>query len=297
VIARELTKAGVVRLSGTILDAGEVAVCSFGEDFQPYDDGCKLPSDGTYTVRLERIGANQSSPVPYTLYLQRRNDPADTLTVQLDQSLSGSLDRPMEIQSYAFSAKAGDLVVPRVDTSSDGTGPRVSFWDPGGADICLFGSLSPSEHWDSGCSLPTDGTYSVQVERDADEARQTAPVAYSLYMYRRYPPDAAKPITMGQTLTGSLVALLEVDSYTFDAKSGDSVVVMTRVSSGAGHLRATVWNPRNEALCTVYSDPMSLGPVCKLSSDGPYTIEVRGYGEQKSEAGPYTISLKQGEAS
>jgi hypothetical protein len=99
-------------------------------------------------------------------------------------------------------------------------------------------------------------------------------------------PSCAQAITCGQTLTGPIDALGDTDTYSFNAHTGDVVLITVAPVSGTG------FNPDWALFAPDGTLVTSCGGSCSspsLRSDGVYTIEVYDYGQDNT--GTYTIVL------
>jgi len=100
------------------------------------------------------------------------------------------------------------------------------------------------------------------------------------------------PITFGETLTGSIVASGEVDTYTFSAAVGDRVLVSMAVASGAMTPEIRLYNPAGQLICSAYSYAGSAAGFedCSLSVAGTYTLLANDYG--LTDTGSYGLHLQ-----
>ncbi len=120
------------------------------------------------------------------------------------------------------------MVVVKVAIESSSFTPNVSVWNAQReqiADCVTLAAAAP------GCKLPADGAYTIQVEFAS--SYRDPPYNYSLFLERPNNLGNVQPITFGQTLTGTLQPRAEVDSYTFEAKANDVVVVKVAIESSS----------------------------------------------------------------
>ncbi|MFC2037589.1 pre-peptidase C-terminal domain-containing protein, partial [Chloroflexota bacterium] len=115
---------------------------------------------------------------------------------------------------------------------------------------------------------PLPGTYTILV---ADDLNGTRTGSYGLHLQQLNTPDNATPIDFGQTKTGSINQVAEVDAYTFMATGGDVVLV------GASHATGDMW-----PLLRLYD---SAGNLVGTSGDSRHTeVQVT-----VASSGAYTV--------
>ena len=183
VVVKALNTAGSEALTTSVWDSAKTRICYYtGSVPIPGDRGCALPGDGTYTIQIERADARQTQAIPYTLYIHRLNNPPNALPIDLDQSLSGSLDASLEIDAYTFEARANDAVVVKALNTAGSEALTNSVWDSTKTRICYYTGSVPIPG-DRGCTLPGDGTYTIQVERA--DARQSKVIPYTISLTER----------------------------------------------------------------------------------------------------------------
>jgi hypothetical protein len=103
-----------------------------------------------------------------------------------------------------------------------------------------------------------------------------------------YPQATAATISCGQTVTGSITAAGQTDSYTFTASAGDTVVISTQAGSGSLAATADLYGPSGQSVASTARN--STTGVVSLAASGTYTILVRDY--YLSYTGNYGVSLQ-----
>jgi len=107
------------------------------------------------------------------------------------------------------------------------------------------------------------------------------------------PPAApcASTISFGQTITCQLDTRAEVDSYTFEAKANDVVVVKVAIESSSFTPNVSVWNAQREQIadCVTLA---AAAPGCKLPADGAYTIQVEFASTYRDPPYSYSVYLQ-----
>ena len=105
---------------------------------------------GTYTVGLERI-----------------NPAVGPVALVFGQTLSSGIDSVLEVDSYSFTAVAGDEILVRMVATGDTLNPRFRVFDANGQAVCsandrrgtFFNPLLERQ-----CSADVTGTYSIIVD-------------------------------------------------------------------------------------------------------------------------------------
>ncbi len=230
---------------------------------------CTLTSTGTYSIlAYDYFGTGTSD---YSLYLQRLNNPGSLVSIALGQTSSGSITTPAEMDTYTFTASAGDMVLVRMSKSSGTLWPGITVYSPDGTKGCE--AYSSSTAVIASCTLTSTGTYSIL----AYDYFGTGTGAYSLYLQRLNNPGSPVPIALGQTSSGSITTPAEMDTYTFTASAGDMVLVRMSKSSGTLWPGITVYSPDGTRLCETYSSSTAKIISCTLSSTGTYSILAYDY--------------------
>ena len=142
-------------------------------------ESCTLPSTGIYTILAGNlVGGNTGD---YYLYLQRLNDPGGAVPIAFGQTHSGSI-MPGEIDTYTFSAVAGDKVLVRMSRASGLMTLEVRVFGPTGALQCERYNSLPAEI--ESCTLPSTGTYTIL----ADDMQGINTGDYLLFLQRLNAP-------------------------------------------------------------------------------------------------------------
>lgn len=132
-----------------------------------------------------------------------------------------------ELDSYTFTASAGDELLVRVGTASGDLRPNLRLYRPDGVVACTNSSpYSPLV--EISCRLPVGGTHRLEI--GGTQSVQTG--SYGLQIERLNPPANARPLTLAQTTSGAILSAAQLDSYTFSVNSGDRLVLRMGVSSG-----------------------------------------------------------------
>jgi len=229
---------------------------------------CTLTSTGTYSIvaydGFGHVGGGTSTG-DYFLSLQRLNNPGSPVSIAFGQTLSGSIITPAEMDTYTFTASAGDKVLVRMSTSSGNLWEEIRVYSPDGTKLCETYTTAEI----ASCTLSSTGTYTI-LAYDGFDGTLTGD--YYLYLQRLNNPGSPVSITFGQTLSGSIITPAEMDTYTFTASAGDKVLVRMSKSSGSLWAGIRVYSPDGTKRCEAYSPSTAEIASCTLTSTGTYTI-------------------------
>ena len=268
---------------------------------------CRLPSSGTFIIVVGDVDGNETGD--YGLYVQRLNNPGNAAAVAYGQTITASISALAEMDTYTFSGSAGAVARIRMSTNVFGMDPEFGLYGPDGA-LVVDQTDGPCEASDfantssgalaemSTCRLPATGSYTI-LARDIN-GNETGD--YGLYVQRLDDPGNAAAVAFGQTITASISALAEMDTYTFSGSAG--AVVRIRMSTSVFGMDPEVGLYRPDGALVV--DPTD-GPceasdfantssgalaeisTCLLPATGSYTILARDIGG--NETGEYALTL------
>ena len=210
------------------------------------------------------------------------------ISLSFGETVAGSIAVSGEVDSYTFSAVAGDRVLVTMAVTSGGLDPEVRLYNPTGQSICsAHSSLGGAAAFED-CTLPAAGNYTLL----ASDYGLSETGSYGLYLQRLNNPGGTAALAFGQTLQATLAAAAERDAYTFSATAGDRVLVTMAMTSGGLDPEVRLYNPTGQSICSAHS---SLGGAaafedCTLPAAGNYTLLASDYG--LSETGSYGLYLQ-----
>jgi hypothetical protein len=248
---------------------------------------CQLDTSGTYAILVNDL-ASAGGPLtgPYTLYIQRTNNPANPVPIGYDETPSDTILPSPEMDAFAFSGTSGDRVVIRL--FSDSFWPEARLARPDGTILCanhtVPGLLELS------CQLDTSGTYAIFVN---DLASAGGPLTgpYSLYIQRTNSPANPVYFAYGTTLSDTISPSPEMDAFTFNGLAGDKVVI--RLNAASFWPQARLARPDGTIGCQSSTVPGLLELACQLDTNGIYAILVNDLASAGGPlTGPYTISVQ-----
>ena len=156
----------------------------------------------------------------------------EPVPIAFGETKFGYINSTSEMDTYTFSANAGDNILIRMKSSwSDcnyyygcqgNYGPQIRLYAPNGT---LMQSVSGIDYVELNQKLPDDGEYQFLVG-DTDEDNTGI---YHVYIQRLNKPGKFFTIKSDETKDESINLSAEMDTYVFTAYSGDSVYI--RMSS------------------------------------------------------------------
>jgi hypothetical protein len=227
---------------------------------------CTLEGGGTYAILAFDTAARRTGD--YYVYLQRLDNPGDPEPIAFGQTVPGSIVTAAQMDTYTFTASAGDEVLVRMTTDDGDLRPGVRVYGPDGAQLCEASGISSAEI--AACTLEGGGTYAILAFDTA--ARRTGD--YYVYLQRLDNPGDPEPVAFGQTVPGSIVTAAQMNTYTFTADAGDEVLV--RMTTDDGDLRPgiRVYGPDGAQLCEASGISSAEIAACTLEGGGTYAILV-----------------------
>lgn len=243
-----------------------------------------VPASTDYTV-LIADGFNGTFTGSYNLYLQRLNEPANATSLTFSQTIPGTIAQPAEMNSYTFNAAAGDTILLGMTQVSGNLWQEIRLYDQNGS---LLNEESSPVHAENVYTVPTSGDYHVLI---ADGFNGTFTGSYTLFSQRLNNPSNATPISFGQTLSGSITQIGEMDTYTFSATANDTVFLTMTGTSGSLWQQIRIYNPDGTLLVEDGNAPTQAEITQTLPTTGSYTI-LASDGFNGTFVGDYNINLQ-----
>jgi len=244
-----------------------------------------LPAAGTYAIKV--MGSSSTATGQYNLGLDCRNPTAPVKAVLGCGALEpGSLTAKGQVDQYTFQGTAANeiLTVTLVDTGGFASGgvAVVSLFAPSGQLLTSFGANSQRQ-----VPLPAAGTYVLQVVGSGF----TALGQYNLGLDCRNPTAPVKAVLgCGALEPGSLIALGQVDQYTFQATTANEILTVTLVDTGGfasgGVAVVSLFAPSGQLLTSFGANNQAQVP---LPAAGTYVLQVVGSGF--TALGQYNLGL------
>lgn len=229
-----------------------------------------LAETGTYSVVITASSLN-NNPEGYELHFIKAPGANEHGLLANGGSFSGNLT-PQDLDSFTFTASAGDNVQLSVDADS---GVDMFLFSPSGG--FMIRSQTTLEQYD----LAQTGTYTVVVSEDTQFQTQTH--SYDLHFIRVPGAGESGSLESGKPRIGDLTRA-DLDSYVFTATAGDYI----RLSASADYsFFYTVYGPGGTFIGQ-FSGTWQNNQQ-PLVQGGLYTVVFRGH--FPANTGPYSLSL------
>jgi hypothetical protein len=258
--------------------------------YDDWDDGT-----GTYNVTLEPLsgtfdGASTGSASPACMRGSEGTQPLMCGTTK-----AAGVAQVGDTDTFTFNAKADETVsIAAVRVSGTNFDPRWDLFGPDGRNVAS---------WVSGlgqATLPSDGVYTVRVYDDWSDGTGT----YNLTMEPLSDEhngvstgtttpacmrgsEGTQPLSCGTTRLGGIAQVGDTDTFTFNARSGETVSIAAVITTGANFgPRWDLFGPDGRNVASWVS---GLGQAT-LPNDGVYTVRV--YDDWNDGTGSYNLTVE-----
>lgn len=288
ILVRVAMTAGTLRPLVRVSGPTGTELCKAGSPYWLAVDieQCTLSESGTHTVTVTDYRATQTGT--YNLYLQRLNQPVNATSLALGETATAPIQAAAEADTYTLSANANDVVLLRVGVTAGTIYPFIRVFDPAGKKLCNAGNGYSAGIEIAQCSLPQSGVYTVLVH----DYQATKTGTYNLYAQRLNNSVKTTGLTIGTTLSTSIQAAAEADTYTLAANANDVVLLRVGVTAGTMYPSVRVFGLDGVVTCTAMN-PYGRGiemSRCLLPQTGNYTVLVGDYGV--TNTGSYNLYLQ-----
>ena len=272
----------------SLFDSGGVNVLpTYGCTADSLASHINLTTTGVYTIQVNEDRDDSTASYSVTIY-QLVPLPPTARAIEFEQTLAGDINPVGEIDVIYFDGTAGTQVrLFFARTSGPGT-PCLSLLNSGGTDeLPTYGCTNDS--LTSHITLSTTGVYTIRIYEDRDDAN----ASYSVTLYQLSPlPPNAITMQLGQTFTGDLNPVGDIDLFSFNASAGTGVRVFFSRTSGPGTPCLSLLNSGGADEFPSYGcTTTSVTRDVTLSTTGVYTIRLYEEGRSDSTAS-YSISLQ-----
>lgn len=213
-----------------------------------------LPESGAYSVIAHRRHSG-GTPASYTLHFVKVPGTSEYGFITSGSEESGNISSHGDLESYSFTASAGDSVVIGI---SGGGANGAWLYSPSGDYLTATVNSPLTSH-----SLPESGTYTIIAHRRPNKA---TPADYILHFVQVPGAIEYDPLISGNQRTGTLNSNGDLESYNFTANAGSDVVIGI---SGDGTNGSWVYSPSGVFLGAATSDTLNLDA---LAESGTYTV-------------------------
>ncbi len=190
------------------------------------------------------------------------------------------ISSPAQIDTYTFSANAGEAVIFAAAGTSGGVCAKADLYDP--SDAPIGGNIFCNGASNS-ISLQTTGVYTIRVY----DSGLNDIGAYDLSL-QFATGRCGTPTACGQTKSKTTVSKAQLETYTFSSNAGESVI-FAATSPGALCAKADLYSPTGVLVQgNIFCDGSSNS--IQLSTAGTYTILV--YDSGLNDTGSYDFHLQ-----
>jgi hypothetical protein len=255
---------------------------------------CTLTSTGTQAILAYDHNGFKTYTGDYSLVLQRLNNPSSPATISFGQTLSGTINPAAKMDSYTFTATAGDKVLVRMGNSSGIISPELRLYGPDGTKLCeTLNTTSAYSIEIPSCTLTSTGIHTFLAF--GHEGFRSYTGDYSVALQRLNNSGSPATISYGQTLSGTINPAAKMDSYTFAATAGDKVLVRMGMASGSLSPALRLYGPDGTKLCEALNATSAYSieiATCAITSTGIHTIMAYGHDGFRSYTGGYAVVLQ-----
>jgi lysophospholipase L1-like esterase len=242
-------------------------------------------ASGSYTVVVADGTSGLAQAGDYELHFVRAPGAAEGGSLANGGMVSGDITVG-DLDSYAFTASAGDSVQLRVGDTGDGLfAPRLTLYDPAGGQVTASTGTAVAGLWHR---ATVGGSYTVVVGDGTSGLAQAG--QYDLHFVRA--PGAAEggELVDGDQVSASL-SLGDLDSYAFVASRGERVAVTVTDTSGSSLApRVTLYDPLGEPVRAATSTTEVSFPY-DIEVDGMHTLVVADSTSGLAQTGAYRLAF------
>lgn len=184
-------------------------------------------------------------------------------TINFGDLISGEITANGQIDSYSFSANAGDVIY--IAAKGFGVAPRVEVFEPGGNEI---GEVSSGASYQSGSIvIQSSGTHTLTFEDTFGDQTGT----YSVGFERIDPATNAVSKQFGDLIEGTFTSPAQVDLYTFSANAGEAIYLAVKGIDGVAP-RAKVYDSNGDFVGSISSGASYESGRIYIEQSGTHTL-------------------------
>ena len=244
---------------------------------------------GTFEMHVSSgPNAGKDATGPYRLYFSKAPGASEHGSLNDHHMSSGTIDLG-DIDSYSFSANAGDRAHLRMTATSGDLFPYLHLYDPDGEPISSVGDYAVAAS--RSVALEKTGQYTVMLSAGHPNGRQRTTGDYTLHFARAPGANEHGLLSDHDTRSGS-IDLGDIDSYTFYAEENDRVHV--RLADLAGqdmYPYIHLYSPSGELVEHAGGYTVADLQNQLLTETGVYTLILTSghYNGLEDTAGSYTL--------
>ncbi|MBI2906474.1 MAG: hypothetical protein HYX92_02330 [Chloroflexi bacterium] len=212
----------------------------------------------------------------YQASLQAQEDvgPRAGGTIEMGQSVNGSIAYTTPFERWTFQGAQGQLVIITMGTSAGNLDPYLELLDPSGAREAFDKDTGPGKAARISTRLLKTGQYTI-LAKDVDS------FTIGNYVLRLTDPAHLPNLASGQSVKASIQQAAFSDLYTFLGTAGGGIILTVDSVGGLGLPYLELLN-RNGMLIaststTTCSPGVNQAMLRALPDDGPYVVAVYDY--------------------
>ncbi len=278
----------------------------------------ELPVSGIYTVIAERFGAEFGTTTgnyALSLLVEESGEQMPIVTtdtedgvIEYGEAVNGEITNFDYFVDYTFTGSANDIISISMDEISGDLDPYISLLNTEGEEVA-FNDDDPSENTLNAflsTTLPADGNYIIRATRfnqqsgdSTGQFRLTLMLEVSGVAASTENANAIIPLTLGETVAGTLTQEVYTRRYSFNGAGGQQITVRMDASSGNLLPMLVLLDEDGQPLAMYDSaiiddDGSAIIDAFELPDDGTYTIvAVRSGANLGVSVGSYTLEISE----
>lgn len=263
------------------------------------DSGMTGETEGDYRLTLQMAGSGEGNPLLAGV----------AGTVEYDTPLTGEITSERWYQDWELTAEAADTITIAVERPASAEAgnlrPMVYLLGGSGQEInrgypASTGEIARIER----LTLDSPGAYTVRVSRESDQTGLTTG-QYTLTVTLEGAGegsaslrDVTGEIAVGDTVEGDVTNARWIDSWRFNATSGQQVHIEARRTGGTLIPMVEIRDRNGQAVTTAYPESTRDAAVLDytMPTSGEYRVTVtRERGQQGVTTGSYELSVQAAE--
>jgi hypothetical protein len=234
-----------------------------------------LAVDGGYTIRVYDVADAKTGSYDLNLVFVSDTLSACATPLSCGQTLAGSINVVGQSSTFQFVVEAGETVSITAKATGGGMLACWDLYDPRGSGVGRTCGQDAR-------TLAIGGRYTIRVHDNGELKTGTYDV--NVVVVSDTPSSCAQTITCGQSLSGSISAIGESDTYRFSGAVGDTVSITARQTSAFLTACWALYDPQGISVTGTCGQAEKT-----LAMAGTYTIRV--YDIIDAQAGTYDVNL------
>ena len=247
-----------------------------------------LADSGTYTLLVQDGTSGGQQTGSYDLYFTSAPGEIDGSILNSSSEISGEIDLG-DIDSYRFPATAGDSVhITVADVEDSNFAPYVALYDPSGERVRTARGGRVANITSQ--PLAITGDYTVIVQDGTTARAQTGP--YVLRLAKAPGASENGELSNGATIADA-IDTGDIDSYTFDAATGDIITIIARdLSQSSFAVYMALYDPNGNRLGTRIGGSLTSFTNLTVSTPGIHTLVIQDGTTARAQSGNYSVTFQ-----